>query len=219
MEPLIEQYNADIANFQDILNGKLLVVGYSELKEGENVYGYVVELSNGETITVYNGEPDETLPVMSIGEDGYWYYIQNEITYPLLDEAGDAVSAAPEAGKTPQIRVNAEGEWEYSLDDGATWIGNIGIANPDLAQAGTSIFDDVKVEGDNMIFTWTVDGNSLSKSVPMYAGLKLDIEYGEELPVTFGLGQTKVFKVTQSDDIVEAVIETKDGVSDWTKPN
>lgn len=208
LEPLIEQYNTDIANFQDILNGKILVVGYSELAEGENVYGYTVELSNGETITVYNGEPDETLPVMSIGEDGNWYYTQYDMTYPLLDEAGDPVSAAPEAGKTPQIRVNAEGEWEYSWD-GVTWIGNIGIANPDLAQAGTSIFDDVKVEGDNMIFTWTNGESRLSKSVPMYAGLQLDIDHGSESPVVFGLGQTRVFKVTQSDEIVEAVIETK----------
>lgn len=207
LEPLIAQYNTDIANYQGLLNGKILVVGYSELKEGENVYAYVVELSNGETITIYNGEPDETLPIMSIGEDGYWYYTQYDMTYPLLDENGEQVSASPEAGLTPQIRINDKGEWEYSFD-GSTWIGNIGIADPELAQAGTSIFDDVKVEGDHIIFTWTSGETQLSKTVALYGGLSLTIEYGDTTPVVFGLGQTKEFDVTQSDDIVEAVIET-----------
>ncbi len=205
LESLVEQYNTDIANYRAILNGAVLVTGYTCSDNGD----YIIELSNGDTISVYSGEPDESLPVMSIGEDGYWYYTQYDVTYPLRDDNGDMVSASPEAGVTPQFRVNSDGEWEYTLD-GTTWIGDIGMANPELAQAGTSLFDDVVVDDDGkyITLTWTSGSTQLSKTVAIYEGLSLEIDYGNSTPVTFGLGQTKVFSVTQSDDIVEAVIET-----------
>ena len=210
LEPLIQQYNEDIANYQAILNGHVLVVGYTELKNDDgNTYAYVVDLSNGEQITVYNGKPDESLPVMSIGSDGYWYYTQDGITQQLLDGSGKPVSASPTDGRTPQFRVNsASGEWEYSLDGGTTWQGGLGIANPEMGQAGMSIFSDVKVEGENMVFEWEDDESAThTVKVPLYGGLSLKIET-EEDPVTFGLGQTKKFTVTQGEGVTEAVIET-----------
>ena len=81
IESALPQMNQDISNYQGLLNGQLLVMGYTEDEKGN----YVVELSNGTELTIYSGQPNEALPVMSIGPDGYWYYTMNDETLPLLD--------------------------------------------------------------------------------------------------------------------------------------
>lgn len=77
LEANLPQFNEDISNYQGLLDGKLLVMGYSLSENGD----YTVELSNGETISVYSGVPAEELPLFSIGEGG-WYYTQDGETYP-----------------------------------------------------------------------------------------------------------------------------------------
>lgn len=47
LEASIEQMNSDISNYQQMVEGKILVVGYSK-DEQDN---YTIELSNGETVT------------------------------------------------------------------------------------------------------------------------------------------------------------------------
>ena len=51
LEASIEQMNSDISNYQQMVEGKILVVGYSK-DEQDN---YTIELSNGETVTIYKG--------------------------------------------------------------------------------------------------------------------------------------------------------------------
>ena len=46
--------NSDISNYQQMVEGKILVVGYSK-DEQDN---YTIELSNGETVTIYSGKVD-----------------------------------------------------------------------------------------------------------------------------------------------------------------
>lgn len=77
LEANLPQFNEDISNYQGLLDGKLLVMGYSLSGNGD----YTVELSNGETIHVCSGNPTEELPLLSIGEGG-WYYTQDGETYP-----------------------------------------------------------------------------------------------------------------------------------------
>ena len=50
LEASIEQMNSDISNYQQMVEGKILVVGYSK-DEQDN---YTIELSNGETVTIYS---------------------------------------------------------------------------------------------------------------------------------------------------------------------
>lgn len=203
LEPVIEQLNTDISNYQGLVNGQLLVMGYTQSENGD----YVVELSNGESITVYSGTPAEELPLFSIGDDG-WYYTLDGETYPLTNADGEQAPALGENGVTPQLKVDDQGMWEYSLDGGNTWLGNIGPADPGKGSAGVSIFTDVEIseDGSSLTFTWMNGEEKLSKTVALYGGLELTVDYGSDTP-EFGLGQTRKFTVTQT-GVEQVVIET-----------
>ena len=80
LEASIEQMNSDISNYQQMVQGKILIVGYNKDEQGN----YTVELSNGETITVYSGEVDMAdMPLFSVNTDGNWTYTINGITTEL----------------------------------------------------------------------------------------------------------------------------------------
>ena len=213
IEAMLPQMNQDIANYQGLLYGQYMIVGYSKDENGD----YTLDLSNGESmeVNVYSGEPNEALPVMSIGSDGYWYYTKDGETLPLM-ENGNKVSADPVNGKTPEFAVNAQGYWIYSFD-GTNWEDGIGLANPGKAQGVVSIFDDVKVspDGKSITFTWTSEGEggateTLNKTVYIFDGLSLDVKYGETTPVKFYLGETIQWSVEQGENVDKIVIETKD---------
>ena len=213
IEAMLPQMNQDIANYQGLLYGRYMIVGYSKAENGD----YTLDLSNGESmeVNVYSGEPNEALPVMSIGSDGYWYYTKDGETLPLM-ENGNKVSADPVNGKTPEFAVNAQGYWIYSFD-GTNWEDGIGLANPGKAQGVVSIFDDVKVspDGKSITFTWTSEGEggateTLNKTVYIFDGLSLDVKYGETTPVKFYLGETIQWSVEQGENVDKIVIETKD---------
>lgn len=204
IEAQLPQMNQDIANYQGILNGQILVLGYTiDEKTGD----YTLDLSNGTTISVYSNVPSEDLPIMSIGSDGNWYYTMNGETKPLLDEDGKTVSANPTDGKTPEFSVK-DGQWIYRYDDGE-WLDGIGVADPVQGSGEHSIFDSVTVseDGNSMTFTWTSEGGQLSKEVALYGGLSLTVEYGDVSPVVFGLGQVQKFNVKQ-EGVENIVIET-----------
>lgn len=206
LEATVKQMNEDIAHYQGILNGKLLVFDF---QKNEKNGDYILELSDGTRMTVYSGEPAEDLPIMSIGEDGNWYYTMNGETKPLLQN-GNLVSANPTNGKTPQLRVNDEGMWEYSYD-GNEWHDGIGLAAPGKGGSATvSIFEDVKLSDDkeSITFTWKNGDDTLEKTIKLYGGLDLKIDQptGEQ---TFNLGSTLKYQITQT-GIKDIVIETLD---------
>ena len=206
IEAMLPQMNEDIAHYQDILNGELLVFAFYPEENGD----YVLELSDGTRMTVYSGEPAEDLPVMGIDSEGYWYYTMNGETKYLLDDDQN-VSANPTNGKTPEFRVNSTtGMWEYSFDDGETWKGGIGLANPNIGKGTISIFDDVvpSEDGQSITFKWRNGGETLEKTIKLYGGLDLKIDQptGEQ---TFNLGSTVKYQITQT-GIKDIVIETLD---------
>ena len=204
IEAMLPQMNEDIAHYQDILNGELLVFAFYPEENGD----YVLELSDGTRMTVYSGEPAEDLPVMGIDSQGYWYYTMNGETKYLLD--GDQkVSANPTNGKTPEFRVNSTtGMWEYSFDDGATWKGGIGLANPNIGKGTISIFDDVvpSEDGQSITFTWKNGEETLEKTIYLYGGLKLEITQPTETR-TFKLGEKLEYYIKQ-EVVTDIVIET-----------
>ena len=202
IEAMLPQLNEDIAHYQGILNGQILVFDYERKENGD----YTLSLSDGTKMTVYSGVPAEDLPVMSIGSDGYWYYTMNGETKPLLQD-GEKVSASPINGKTPQFRVNKDGMWEYSYD-GESWESGIGLANPGKGNGTISIFDDVipSEDGKSITFKWKGEtGELLTKTVSLYNGLDLKIDVQGE--IRFGLGEKKEFTITQ-EKVVKIVIET-----------
>mgnify|MGYP000249918437 CR=1 FL=1 len=148
LEASIEQMNSDISNYQQMVEGKILVVGYSK-DEQDN---YTIELSNGETVTIYSGKVDmNDMPLFSVNASGHWAYTINDMTTELLvnDKPVSAIPEAGTAGVTPKLKVDANGFWLISIDNGSTWnkLGNNQIADGTQAVANaSSLFSNVTID-------------------------------------------------------------------------
>lgn len=199
LEASIEQMNSDISNYQQMVEGKILVVGYSK-DEQDN---YTIELSNGETVTIYSGKVDmNDMPLFSVNASGHWAYTINDMTTELLvnDKPVSAIPEAGTAGVTPKLKVDANGFWLISIDNGSTWnkLGNNQIADGTQAVANaSSLFSNVTIDEATGQITFTIRADNSQVKVPIYGkDFYLTIKY--EGTATFGLGQKQEFLVEQA---------------------
>ena len=209
LEASIEQMNSDISNYQQMVEGKILVVGYSK-DEQDN---YTIELSNGETVTIYSGKVDmNDMPLFSVNASGHWAYTINDMTTELLvnDKPVSAIPEAGTAGVTPKLKVDANGFWLISIDNGSTWnkLGNNQIADGTQAVANaSSLFSNVTIDEATGQITFTIRADNSQVKVPIYGkDFYLTIEY--EGTATFGLGQKQEFLVEQA-NVETATIENQ----------
>ena len=209
LEASIEQMNSDISNYQQMVEGKILVVGYSK-DEQDN---YTIELSNGETITIYSGKVDmNDMPLFSVNASGHWAYTINDMTTELLvnDKPVSAIPEAGTAGVTPKLKVDANGFWLVSIDNGSTWnkLGNNQIADGTQAVANaSSLFSNVTIDETTGQITFTIRADNSQVKVPIYGkDFYLTIKY--EGTATFGLGQKLEFVVEQA-NVETATIENQ----------
>ena len=209
LEASIEQMNSDISNYQQMVEGKILVVGYSK-DEQDN---YTIELSNGETITIYSGKVDmNDMPLFSVNASGHWAYTINDMTTELLvnDKPVSAIPEAGTAGVTPKLKVDANGFWLVSIDNGSTWnkLGNNQIADGTQAVANaSSLFSNVTIDETTGQITFTIRADNSQVKVPIYGkDFYLTIKY--EGTATFGLGQKQEFVVEQA-NVETATIENQ----------
>ena len=209
LEASIEQMNSDISNYQQMVEGKILVVGYSK-DEQDN---YTIELSNGETITIYSGKVDmNDMPLFSVNASGHWAYTINDMTTELLvnDKPVSAIPEAGTAGVTPKLKVDANGFWLVSIDNGSTWnkLGNHQIADGTQAVANaSSLFSNVTIDETTGQITFTIRADNSQVKVPIYGkDFYLTIKY--EGTATFGLGQKLEFVVEQA-NVETATIENQ----------
>lgn len=209
LEASIEQMNSDISNYQQMVEGKILVVGYSK-DEQDN---YTIELSNGETITIYSGKVDmNDMPLFSVNASGHWAYTINDMTTELLvnDKPVSAIPKAGTAGVTPKLKVDANGFWLVSIDNGSTWnkLGNNQIADGTQAVANaSSLFSNVTIDEATGQITFTIRADNSQVKVPIYGkDFYLTIKY--EGTATFGLGQKQEFVVEQA-NVETATIENQ----------
>lgn len=209
LEASIEQMNSDISNYQQMVEGKILVVGYSK-DEQDN---YTIELSNGETVTIYSGKVDmNDMPLFSVNASGHWAYTINDMTTELLvnDKPVSAIPEAGIAGVTPKLKVDANGFWLISIDNGSTWnkLGNNQIADGTQAVANaSSLFSNVTIDEATGQITFTIRADNSQVKVPIYGkDFYLTIKY--EGRATFGLGQKQEFLVEQA-NVETATIENQ----------
>ncbi len=209
LEASIEQMNSDISNYQQMVEGKILVVGYSK-DEQDN---YTIELSNGETVTIYSGKVDmNDMPLFSVNASGHWAYTINDMTTELLvnDKPVSAIPEAGTAGVTPKLKVDANGFWLVSIDNGSTWnkLGNNQIADGTQAVANaSSLFSNVTIDETTGQITFTIRADNSQVKVPIYGkDFYLTIKY--EGTATFGLGQKQEFVVEQA-NVETATIENQ----------
>lgn len=209
LEASVEQMNSDISNYQQMVEGKILVVGYSK-DEQDN---YTIELSNGETVTIYSGKVDmNDMPLFSVNASGHWAYTINDMTTELLvnDKPVSAIPEAGTAGVTPKLKVDANGFWLVSIDNGSTWnkLGNNQIADGTQAVANaSSLFSNVTIDEATGQITFTIRADNSQVKVPIYGkDFYLTIKY--EGTATFGLGQKQEFVVEQA-NVETATIENQ----------
>ena len=209
LEASIEQMNSDISNYQQMVEGKILVVGYSK-DEQDN---YTIELSNGETVTIYSGKVDmNDMPLFSVNASGHWAYTINDMTTELLvnDKPVSAIPEAGTAGVTPKLKVDANGFWLVSIDNGSTWnkLGNNQIADGTQAVANaSSLFSNVTIDEATGQITFTIRADNSQVKVSIYGkDFYLTIKY--EGTATFGLGQKQEFLVEQA-NVETATIENQ----------
>lgn len=209
LEASIEQMNSNISNYQQMVEGKILVVGYSK-DEQDN---YTIELSNGETVTIYSGKVDmNDMPLFSVNASGHWAYTINDMTTELLvnDKPVSAIPEAGTAGVTPKLKVDANGFWLVSIDNGSTWnkLGNNQIADGTQAVANaSSLFSNVTIDEATGQITFTIRADNSQVKVPIYGkDFYLTIKY--EGTATFGLGQKQEFVVEQA-NVETATIENQ----------
>lgn len=209
LEASIEQMNSDISNYQQMVEGKILVVGYSK-DEQDN---YTIELSNGETVTIYSGKVDmNDMPLFSVNASGHWAYTINDMTTELLvnDKPVSAIPETGTAGVTPKLKVDANGFWLVSIDNGSTWnkLGNNQIADGTQAVANaSSLFSNVTIDETTGQITFTIRADNSQVKVPIYGkDFYLTIKY--EGTATFGLGQKQEFLVEQA-NVETATIENQ----------
>ena len=209
LEASIEQMNSDISNYQQMVEGKILVVGYSK-DEQDN---YTIELSNGETVTIYSGKVDmNDMPLFSVNASGHWAYTINDMTTELLvnDKPVSAIPEAGTAGVTPKLKVDANGFWLVSIDNGSTWnkLGNNQIADGTQAVANaSSLFSNVTIDETTGQITFTIRADNSQVKVPIYGkDFYLTIKY--EGTATFGLGLKQEFVVEQA-NVETATIENQ----------
>lgn len=209
LEASIEQMNSDISNYQQMVEGKILVVGYSK-DEQDN---YTIELSNGETITIYSGKVDmNDMPLFSVNASGHWAYTINDMTTELLvnDKPVSAIPEAGTAGVTPKLKVDANGFWLVSIDNGSTWnkLGNNQIADGTQAVANaSSLFSNVTIDETTGQITFTIRADNSQVKVPIY-GKDFYLTIKNEGTATFGLGQKQEFVVEQA-NVETATIENQ----------
>lgn len=209
LEASIEQMNSDISNYQQMVEGKILVVGYSK-DEQDN---YTIELSNGETVTIYSGKVDmNDMPLFSVNASGHWAYTINDMTTELLvnDKPVSAIPEAGTAGVTPKLKVDANGFWLISIDNGSTWnkLGNNQIADGTQAVANaSSLFSNVTIDEATGQITFTIRADNSQVKVPIY-GKDFYLTIKNEGTVTFGLGQKQEFLVEQA-NVETATIENQ----------
>lgn len=209
LEASIEQMNSDISNYQQMVEGKILVVGYSK-DEQDN---YTIELSNGETVTIYSGKVDmNDMPLFSVNASGHWAYTINDMTTELLvnDKPVSAIPEAGTAGVTPKLKVDANGFWLVSIDNGSTWnkLGNNQIADGTQAVANaSSLFSNVTIDEATGQITFTIRADNSQVKVPIY-GKDFYLTIKNEGTATFGLGQKQEFVVEQA-NVETATIENQ----------
>ena len=106
----LAQLNRDIADMQQIAEGKVKVLTYTRESSGR----YLVELDNEHILTVY-AESEQvkknSIPLVGIDADGYWVYELDGHTQTLTDADGQpAGPAGPAAGALDRGKITRRGQ-------------------------------------------------------------------------------------------------------------
>ena len=125
IEEQLTQMNTNISSISTIVNAIDDNLFITSLEETAN--GYSIKFSNGETATLTNGTngaDGKDAPVIGFDEfEGKYYWTQTIDGQQswLTDEAGNKLPVTGADAVTPQLKVNTDGFWMVSYDNGLTY--------------------------------------------------------------------------------------------------
>lgn len=211
LEEWVASSNDNAIAIRKFLSGDdILIVGYEK-----TAYGYTLELSDGTSVRVSFGAQAPTrIPIIGIDADGRWTLSWDGETFQVIEGTSNTKD---NDGNTPQIRVNEDGCWEFSLDGGVTWrpvtdaSGKPVSAIDGASVAGiSSFFRNVVYDADAGKMRFTLqDGRTVD--VNIVDGFYLRI-HGYKPGRTIHLEETLLYEVETS-DIAQAIVMAPEG---WT---
>lgn len=194
IEEQLTGMNSEIQTMSSLVNalqGYVYVSGVSEVEDG-----YVIKFSDGKTATISNGKDGQdgkdgkdgkdgqdgkdgaNAPVIGFDKDTdgnyYWTQTIDGVQTWLTDAYGAKVPVTGESGKTPLLKVNANGYWMVSYDNGLTYMQVLDAnGNPVKAvgedgedgYSSTSWFDNVTYDSTTGVLTLVINGETVTLSV------------------------------------------------------
>lgn len=149
-----------ISGLVDALQNRLYITNVATSKDG-----YTLTFSDGSHITITDGKDGrdgvdgvdgKDAPVINIRYyDGHYYWVQTidgETTW-LTDSDGNKIPASGLDGVTPIMKVNADGYWIISYDNGNSYTllrDEYGNAIKASGEDGNSFFESIEVTEDEL---------------------------------------------------------------------
>lgn len=201
-EAQVLKLNDEMNIIRVLMDGNKTITKYTV--EGDK---YVLTLSNGETITLTQGNDGVTYPKVEI-IDGNWY----------VDGGDTGIKAKAEDGiDTPQPPVFKieSGNWHVSYNGGETYE-DLKVSATETGTQGESPISDFKLEGNKFVFTV----GEVAYTIPVIEDLTCQIAEESDM-FTIAQGATREVKINvnlKAGDLVRAIapVEWKAVVSDYS---
>jgi len=215
LEEAVRSLSDQTAVLQQLLDGKMFLESVEET-DGGQILHLISASGEMSTVVILNGADgadgaDGTRvapPSIGVATDAtgnYYWTIDGE---PLLDADGNRVPVNGTDGtdgidgKTPTFKVDENGRWLISFDNGITWTGPYGQAT---GADGDTFFTSVKVSDDGKTALITlVDGSTVTVVLYKEFNIAFDIE---NTMIPSGRTAEIPFRVTGAGDatVVEAI--------------
>lgn len=177
LENQVSAANRDMVAIREMIKAQANAITIKEYRPLDDNSGYVLTMSDGSKIVLKNGLNGQSSSIgVKKGEDRLLYWTLNG-EY-MHDSDGNKIQAKGEDGKngiTPQLRVNSDGFWEYSLG-GQVWhlVLDSNFAPVKATGGGTNDLDItesngylvIKFKGQTFIISLTGGGNGGSVTPP-----------------------------------------------------
>lgn len=136
LETLMTTTNSDIKAMKELLDAQSKKIGIVSYKELADKSGYELVMSDGSKIVIKNG----SAVGVKTDTDGQLYWTLNGDF--MRDADGNKIKAT---GVAPKLRVNGNGMWEVSVDDGKTWQLVLGADGKPVKATGQDISEVLKI--------------------------------------------------------------------------
>jgi len=208
LQSLCEQMNTDISSIQSIIEAlqqKDGITNVVPLNDNGKVIGYKLYFEKREPITIYHGKDgadgndgqdgsdgkDGVTPVVGVKQDtdGIYYWTLNGDW--MKDDNGNKIKAQGVDGSdgqdgtdgtngvTPQLKIEEDGYWYISYDNGSNWT-KLGKATGADGTSGDAFFKNV-TEDDDYVYLEMQAGNIIS--VPKHKKLSITFNETEDIRV------------------------------------